>query len=447
MKTRTVAALAVLAFGAVVIIPELLSFGATSRLDSTSALASGNLWLAAGIVFAGGVLTALTPCVFPLIPITVAIFSGQRQGPGASPRSRGRAAALTSAYVLGMAATFVALGIAAGLSGKAFGSALSSPVVSLILAGFFIALAASMFGAFEIALPSALALKLNQVGGAGFLGAFSMGLVAGLVAAPCTGPVLFGILAYVAAHQSVGLGSALLFLYALGVGVPFFVIGVFSFSLGKSGPWMDAVKSIVGIVLLAMALGYLRSSLPPVGVKLPSGTLAVYGLAGLVALGIFLGAVHHSFHGSNPQRVLKAVGVTLVVLGVTLRLDVESTALAQSAEAISWRHDLDAALAAAKQAHQPVFVDFYADWCAACKELDRKTYPDARVQAAARRFVAVKIDGTHESDALDKVYDRYGIQGLPTVIFVKSDGTVLKDPRVVGFVEPAEMVDLLKRVN
>ena len=448
MKTRTVSFLAVLAFGAVIIIPEILSFGATSRLDSSSALAAGNLWLAAGVVFAGGILTALTPCVFPLIPITVAIFSGQGQGgPGGAPRSRGRAAAMTSAYVLGMAATFVALGIAAGLSGKAFGAALASPIVSMVLAGFFIALAFSMFGAFEIALPASLALKLNQVGGAGFVGAFSMGLVAGLVAAPCTGPVLFGILAYVAAHQSVGLGSLLLFLYALGVGVPFFIIGVFSFSLGKSGPWMDAVKSIVGIVLLAMALGYLRSSFPAVGVRLPPGMVAVYGLAALVALGVFIGAVHHSFHGTNPQRVLKAVGVVLVVLGVTLRLDVESTALAQSAAGIVWQHDLDAALAAAKQAHQPVFVDFYADWCAACKELDRKTYPDAKVQAAARRFVAVKVDGTRESDALDKIYDRYGIEGLPTVLFVKSDGTVLKDPRVVGFVEPSELIELLKKVD
>ena len=149
----------------------------------------------------------------------------------------------------------------------------------------------------------------------------------------------------------------------------------------------------------------------------------------------------------EPWLVNVCEEMVLVVLGVTLRLDVESTALAQSSAGIVWQHDLDAALAAAKQAHQPVFVDFYADWCAACKELDRKTYPDAKVQAAARRFVAVKVDGTRESDALDKIYDRYGIEGLPTVLFVKSDGTVLKDPRVVGFVEPSELIELLKKVD
>ncbi len=451
MKRYTVSALAVLSFAAVVFVPQLLSLGATNRLDSSSALAAGNYWAAAGVVFAGGILTALTPCVFPLIPITVAIFSGQggASGPAGQgqPRSRGRAAAMTSAYILGMAATFVALGIAAGLSGKAFGQALSSAWVTVPLAAFFVLLAASMFGAFEIALPPVLAAKLNQVGGAGFIGAFSMGLVAGFVAAPCTGPVLAGILLYVAAHQSVGLGSTLLFLYALGIGVPFFIIGVFSFSLGKSGPWMDAVKSIVGIVLLSMAVGYLRQTFPGLDVQLPPGTAAIYGVAGLVALGVFLGAVHHSYAGTKPQRALKTLGIVLVVLGLTLRLEVENAQAAEATSGISWQRDLAASLAAAKRDKKPVLVDFYADWCAACKELDRKTYPDARVQAETHRFVAIKVDGTKESDALDKIYDQYGVEGLPTVVFIKSDGTVLKDPRVIGFVDPSEMIAILKKIN
>ena len=450
MKIRTVVALAVMAFLAVLFAPNLLSVGATSRLDSAGALEAGHLWVAAGVVFAGGILTALTPCVFPLIPITVAIFSG-RGGPaqagGGAPRGRGRAAALTSCYVLGMAATFVALGIAAGLSGKAFGQALASPIIPLVLAFFFIALALSMFGAFEIALPPALALRLNQVGGAGFAGAFSMGLVAGLIAAPCTGPVLLGILAFVATHQSVALGSLLLFLYALGVGAPFFVIGVFSFNLGRSGPWMDAVKSVVGVVLLIMAVFEIRLSFPSFGFNLPAAPGIVFLIAGLVAAGVLLGAIHRSFHGSAVEKTLKTVGLALVILGFTARLDVENVALAQSPGGIPWVKDLDKALADAKVSHQPVFVDFYADWCAACKELDRKTYPDAKVRNEAKRFIAVKVDGTHESDALDKIYDRYKVEGLPTVIFIGSDGTLVKDQRVIGFVEPAEMVSLLKKVN
>lgn len=457
MKLRILLLLSAIAFGAVLIIPDLLSIGATGHLDSSGALAAGHFGVAFGLVFAGGILTALTPCVFPLIPITVAILSGQAGGagpsagtsaaPGAGTRSRKRAAAVTSFYVLGMVVTFDALAVTAVLTGKAFGSALSSPVVSVVLAGFFVALAFSMFGAFEIKLPTSLTQRFNRVGGAGYAGGFAMGLVAGLVAAPCTGPVLFSILTYVAVHQSLGLGLGLLSLYALGIGVPFFVIGVFSFSLGKSGPWMDAVKSLVGIVLLAMAVVYLRDAFPGFAIKLPPGTLAVYAVAALVALGVFVGAIHRSFHGTPGERWLKATGLVCVVLGLTARLDVESMALAQAPTGIAWVHDLDAALASAKAAHKPVFVDFYADWCASCKELDRKTYPDARIQEAAKRFVAVKVDGTHESAALDKVYDKYGIEGLPTVIFVGSDGTLLADPRVVGFVTPTELLGLFKRVQ
>lgn len=451
MKLSTLAVLSALAFVLVLFAPVLLSVGASNRLDSSAALAAGNFGIALAVVFGAGILTALTPCVFPLIPITVAILSGQSglQAPGAPRPSRKRAAVVTGSYVLGMVVTFDALALVAALSGKAFGTALSSPVVSVVLALFFVTLAFSMFGAFELALPPALANRFSAVGGAGVAGGFAMGLVAGLVAAPCTGPVLLSILAYVAQHQSIVLGLGLLSTYAVGIGVPFFVIGVFSFSLGKSGPWMDAVKSVVGIVLLAMSVVYLRDAFPVLIVKLPPTTVAAYGVAALVAIGVFVGAIHRSFHGPLGEQLLKATGLVLVVIGLTARLDVESVALAQSQSGIAWRSgaDLEKVLSEAKQAHRPVFVDFYADWCAACKELDRKTYPDAKVQAEAKRFVTVKMDGTHESDALDKIYDHYGIEGLPTVIFVKSDGTILKDPRVVGFVEPREFVEILKTVN
>ncbi len=447
MRKVILLALAALAFVGVLLAPNLLSAGGSGgSIDSAGALQSGNFATAAGLVFLGGILTALTPCVFPLIPITVAIFSGG----GAKGRSRGKTTVLTLVYVLGMAATFVALGSAAALSGKVFGSVLSSPIVSVLLAVFFVVLAFSMFGAYDLALPSGLQQRLNKVGGAGFGGAFSMGLVAGLVAVPCTGPVLASILAYVAVHQSVQLGALLLFLYAIGVGVPFIVIGALSVSLGKSGPWMDAVKSLVGIVLLAMALSYLRNAFPDLGLHLPeSGPVLIYALAGLVALGILAGAVHKSFHGPTREKVLKGMGLALVLFGLTARLDVENVAMAASEDSggIGWVHQLDTGLAQAKAAHKPVFIDFYADWCAACKELDRKTYPDAKVRAEAKRFVPIKVDGTRSSDELDKIYDTYGVEGLPTVLFIDSDGKVLKDPRLVGFVSPTEMVQILKKVN
>ena len=442
--------------GAAVVVagPVLVPGGPSASLDASSALQSGHLWVAAGLVFLGGLFTALTPCVYPLIPITVAVFGGQ--SPTNRP-SRARSAVLTSSYILGMATMFCSLGIFAARAGKAFGTVLASPAVIAGLSVFFVAMAASMFGAFELALPPALALRLNRVGGAGLGGAFSMGLVAGIVAAPCTGPVLAGILVFVGQHQSILLGATLLFLYALGIGVPFFLIGVFSFSLGKSGPWMDAVKSLFGIALLALAAGYLRDAFPAIKVSLLSDPRVIYVAGVAVCIGLLFGAVHLSFHGSWREKLFKAAGVALVVVGVAARFGFEGTAEAacvnpsdpacKASKRISWVKDITRGLERAKAEHKPAFVDFYADWCGACKELDAKTYPDPTVRAAAARFVPIKVDGTRSSDALDAIYDKYGIEGLPTVIFVDSNGVVAKDPRIVGYVTPAEMVADLAKVK
>ncbi|HUB07910.1 MAG TPA: thioredoxin family protein, partial [Myxococcales bacterium] len=183
----------------------------------------------------------------------------------------------------------------------------------------------------------------------------------------------------------------------------------------------------------------------------------LYAAAGAVCLGLLLGAVHLSFHGSWREKLLKAAGVALVVVGVVARFGFEGTAQAacvnpndpacKEASAVAWVRDLDKGIALAKSSQKPAFIDFYADWCGACKELDEKTYPTAIVREAARRFVAIKVDGTRSSDALDAIYDKYGIEGLPTVIFIDSKGNVLKDPKIVGFVSPQEMVATLARVK
>ncbi len=442
-------ALSILGGIAVFAAPRLLGGAPQASLDASGSLAAGNLWSAAGIVFLGGLLTALTPCVYPLIPITVAIFGGQ----GATRPTRARSALLTGSYVLGIAALFCALGTFAALTGAAFGRWLSLPWVVVGLALFFTVMAASMFGAFELRLPSGLAQRLSGVGGAGLGGSFAMGLVAGLVAAPCTGPVLAGILVYVGQHQSVAVGNLLLFLYALGIGVPFFAIGVFSFSLGRSGPWMDGVKSLFGIALLALAAGYLRDAFPALHLKdlLPQDRVAIGG-AVAVGLGLLLGAIHRSFHGGARERLFKGLGVALVVLGIAVRFGSASTALAQCppdaaargecrpGEPLPWVRDVARGLALAKAEGKPAFIDFYADWCGACKELDARTYPDPLVREAAKRFVPIKVDGTRASDALDALYDKYGVEGLPTVVFVDSHGELMKAPRIVGYASPRELV-------
>src|SRR5437899_1341582 len=267
---------------------------------------AGGLGLSAGVsagtfaaLFLGGILTSLTPCVYPLIPITVSIF-GARQA-----EHRGRSIALSATYVAGIAAMFSALGLFAALSGKAFGTFLSSPAVIAVLATFMVALAGSMFGAFEIALPSGLQQRLSSVRAAGFAGAFGMGLVAGIIAAPCTGPVLAGVLTYVATQRNAVLGFWMLFTYAVGMGVLFFVLGATSLRLPRSGPWMETVKSVLGIALVAAAVALVLPFLPRPG-SLPLSARSVAVAAGLVGFaGVVAGALSLSFHGGAREKAIK----------------------------------------------------------------------------------------------------------------------------------------------
>ena len=233
--------------------------------------------------FGFGFIASLTPCVYPMVPITVSIFGATEA------KSRLRGAALSATFVLGIAALFTPMGIISALSGKLMGSALSNAFVVSGLAILFTALAASMFGAFELALPSGLNNKLSTVGGVGFKGAFVMGLVMGLIAAPCTGPFLTGMITVIATSKNVWLGSASLFSFALGLGVLFFVAGAFAVNLPKGGAWMMGIKWVSGVGLAYMAFAYLRDRFEPFHnlVAHPSYTFGI--VAGLVW--VLLGAV------------------------------------------------------------------------------------------------------------------------------------------------------------
>ncbi|RKH47216.1 protein-disulfide reductase DsbD family protein [Corallococcus sicarius] len=468
----TAAAVAVVAGLAVAVVPWVLPTGPSAGLDAAQFLESGSLFWGAGVVFAGGLLTALTPCVYPLIPITVSVF-GARKAEG-----RGRSLALTSSYIVGMGVVFSALGILAAKTGQAFGSMLGSPVVVTVLALFLLLLASSMFGAFELALPSSLQTKLTGVGGSGVAGAFLMGSVSGFLAAPCTGPVLTGLLAFVAKSADVTLGATLLFIYALGIGVPFFLIGVFTVRLPRGGVWMEWVKSVLGIMLVALAFSYLKDAFPwardtvkvlgnEVG-QVPGALIA----AVLTAAGVLAGAVHRSFKEGARDFGFKALGVVLVVGALVVRggaLDAKPTGalwvrlgLAQPPRAPAWQwhhvmppktatfdaRQFDQVLASAKAEGRPVLIDFFADWCAACKELDRETYPSQEVitQAESGRFLTIKIDATHSEDNLDALMEKLGVEGLPTVAFVNPDGTVLTKPRVTGFLEPVPFAAEMRKV-
>jgi thioredoxin:protein disulfide reductase len=436
-KTLKVLLFAGVAGLAVLLYPKVLGAGPSADLGVARTLVEGRMALAVVFIFIVGIVTAMTPCVFPLIPITLAIF-------GAKPEAgRLRAFLLALTYTFGMAALFSILGVGAVLGGKAFGSWLGNPWLMNGVALLLFALALSMFGLYEITVPAFLAARLHNVGGAGFAGAFGMGLVAGVLAAPCTAPALSGILIFVATTRSVPKGAGLLFTYAIGIGVPFMLLAIFSMKLPKSGPWMDSVKSVLGLALLALSFSY--AHLP--GLREALAALAVVpeaAVAGALAVsaGVVFGAIHRSFHGDKMECALKALGIVLIVVGFSYR------AAAANAEAgLPWQRDVDSALKTAAAEKRPVLIDFFADWCEACKELDRKVYPTPQVQEAAKRFVPVKVDGTNDSDALDKLYERFGVQALPTVAFVDSKGNLLKEPRVTGYLEPDRFVAVLSKVE
>jgi len=402
-------------------------------VNGAGLFAHGWLWAYAS-VFIGGFLTSLTPCVYPLIPITVSLF-----GARGDDIKRSRAIALASLYVAGICVMYAALGVGSALAGRAFGTFMANPWVMAPIAGLFVLMALSMFGAFEIALPSELQQRLSTVGGRGFGGAFAMGLVGGVIAAPCTGPVLASILAYVATTRSVLLGGSLLVTYALGMGVLFFAIAAFAVALPKSGAWMEGVKSVFGIVMLVAALYFLRNVVPALmHYGHPTRRFLLINVS-LALGGLVLGAVHLSFHDGAAKVARKTVGVALLVAGLFGVI-----AWVLTPKPLNWVYGEKAGMAAAKAAHKPALLDFYADWCIPCKEMDVKTFD--KVADELGRFQLVKVDCTNDDDpVVVETVKRYDAQTRPTIIVVDSDGKVVK--KYDGVVSADDLRPVLQAVR
>ena len=390
---------------------------ATAHAEAFSDAAGRGAMSAFLFAFTAGFLTSLTPCVYPMIPITISVFGGR------GGVRRAHAVALATLYVAGIATMFGTLGTTFALLGKAFGTFLANPWVVVPLALFFFAMAVSMFGAFDLALPSGLQQRLSRVGGRGFLGAFLMGLVGGLIAAPCTGPPLAGILAYVATTRDGLRGFLLLATYAAGIGVPFWAIAGFSLHLPKSGAWMEGVKSVFGIALTVAGLYYLRVVFPPLAQvtgRSPAFLAAAIAVAGL---GLLLGAVHLSFHAGSRTRLRKMIGIALVVAGIFASLNYGLTPRV----ALHWLSTEAAGLAHARVSEKPVMMDFTADWCLPCREFEVSVFARPEVSAVLEDFVLVKIDLTREDqdDALPVLKDRYGVSTLPAVRFLAPGGQIV----------------------
>ncbi|MDY0166008.1 MAG: cytochrome c biogenesis protein CcdA [Thermoguttaceae bacterium] len=386
-------------------------------------------------IFLMGLALNLTPCVYPMLSITVSLFGG-RTG---EQRRFGRSFGMAAVYVLGIVSMYTVLGVAAAFTGALFGGWLQSPLVLIGIGTLFFLLALSMFGLYELQVPPAL---MNKLGGAqqvtGTLGYYLSGLVVGVFAAPCIGPPIIALLAYVAARGDPMFGFLAFFLLSLGLGFPYLILGAFSgllTKLPKSGAWMVWVRKLFGVVLIGLALFYVALAVEP--------ALAPWAIALTLLLGgVYLGFLERSAAGNRWFTWLKwGIGAAAIVGGVLFVLNLQK-------ESIEWEPYSDQRVAEALEAGRPVMLDFYADWCIPCLELERATFTDRRVIAATERFVRLKVDLTNytspESEALR---EQYNVAGVPTIVFLGSDGQERPEARVVGFLGPAEFLTRVESVD
>ncbi|MFP5409891.1 MAG: protein-disulfide reductase DsbD [Gammaproteobacteria bacterium] len=419
----------------------------TSRIERV--LAGGSFWPVVLTFFGLGLLLSLTPCVFPMIPILSGIIAGQKKD-----LTKTSGFLLSLAYVLGMALTYAIAGVAAALSGTLISNALQNPVALGIGAGIFVILALSMFGFFEIQLPSFIQSKFsdasNKMKGGNFIGVFFMGALSAVILGPCVAPPLAAALAFIAQTGNTVLGGVALFVLALGMGVPLLLVGLSAGAfLPKAGGWMNAVKYFFGVMMLAIAI-YLISPVIPAWVSMLLWAML------LIASAIYLHALDPlPAHATGWSRLWKGLGVVLLIGGLAILLGMLAgsrnllqpldvfkggtggVAMAAEQKGLAFEKvkdvaELDARLAQAKADGKAVMLDFYADWCVSCKELETFTFTDARVQARLADVVLLKADVTANNEADKALLKRFNLFGPPGLIFWTSAGEQ-SSYKVIGF--------------
>ena len=408
-------------------------------------LKNSNLWAIAASFFGFGLLLSLTPCVFPMIPIISGIIVGS--GRGGHGVSHARGFALSLAYVLGMATTYAAAGVAAGLTGTLLSVALQNPWVLGGFALIFVVLSFSMFGFYELQLPTFLQSKVSEAAshlkGGSLPEVAIMGTLSAIIVGPCVAAPLAGALLYIGQTGDALLGGIALFCMALGMGAPLLAVGLSAGTLlPKSGAWMEAVKKAFGVLLLATAL-WIIAPVIPTAVQMGAWSLL------LIVSAVYLHAADPlPTHAKAWSRFWKGIGLVMLIAGAAMLVGalsggkdplqplagLHSGASSEVARLPFVRirsvAELDARL---KAADRPVMLDFYADWCVSCKEMERFTFSDARVRQTLAGWTLLQADVTSNSDEDKALLARFKLFGPPGIIFFDSQGKELGDVRVIGF--------------
>ena len=420
-------------------------------------LRNGNFWLVMASFLGFGVLLSLTPCVLPMIPILSGMIAGQ-----GSKVTRLRGFSLSAVYVLGMAIAYAIAGVLAGLSGTLLSTALQTPWILGMFAGIFVLLALSMFGFYELQLPAAwqtgAAETSNRLTGGTLAGVFAMGALSAVIVGPCVAAPLAGALLYVSQSHDVLLGGSALFMMALGMGLPLLVIGASAGALlPKVGAWMQAVKNFFGVVLLGAAV-WMISPLIPVAAQMLCWSVL------LIMSGIYLHAVDPLPVGANGfRRLWKGIGVIILLLGVALLIGGLSGGrdLYQPLSGLQIRAETGktqetpfirvASIAelerAVADAGRPVMLDFYADWCVACKEMERLTFQQEDVKKRLGAMLLLRADVTANSAEDAALLRRFGLFGPPGIIFFDQRGREIEGARVIGYRPPERFLPTLNQVG
>ncbi len=401
--------------------------------DDESSLAdtleSSGLLLSLFFVFLGGLALNLTPCVYPLIPITIGYFGGQSEG------STKRLFMLGVVYVLGIALTYSVVGVVTSLSGAVFGTLLQNPIVIIIVALVLFVLSLSMFGLYEFKFPDSWVMK---AGGAksGVFGSFFMGLTMGIVAAPCIGPFVLGLVTYVAAKGDPVYGFLMFFFLAVGLGFPYLFLALFSGkikNLPRSGMWMESVKHIFGFLLVGMAIYFILPLLPK---GFDSWLLPAYG----ILMALYLLIFERAADNVKGFFIFKIV-FSLIILALSIY-----TIIPREENSPTWTKYNDVQYEEAIENGNKILIDFYADWCIPCKELDHITFADAKVISALSDFKNFKVDMTKSlSEENEKIREKFNIRGMPTLLIYDTKGNEVK--RLTGFVSPEEFLKIISSIK